>query len=171
MLHSDMPDEDVSYFSDSRDSPEPPCSDDSFDMTGFSSQSFHQQQQQCNYSMERTKLSIKQIRHALPEWMFEELVDTNTERRVRKTRRGNRAKRNRDSGLGMSPPSSPEICEDTLSLTISLMPKDLQRCFAEWQRERSAFIAQHDVPRQQEIEHIMWSAVYNINQSRTLVAL
>lgn len=46
-----------------------------------------------NCSMERTKLSTKQIKHALPNWMFSELVETvaaAVEKKPKKTRRGSR---------------------------------------------------------------------------------
>lgn len=126
-------------------------------------------------SMERTKLSTKQIRHALPEWMFVELVDEAVpgERRQKKTRRGNRAKRStsRDSGCeSTSPPPSPMLSlpmqpPTSLSKSIASLPADLQRCFSEWRRERKVAMMQNNIPKLQEVERVMWSAYNNITQA------
>lgn len=124
-------------------------------------------------SMERTKLSTKQIRHALPEWMFVELVDEAVpgERRQKKTRRGNRSKRSpsRDSGCeSTSPPPSPLLPMQpttSLSKSIASLPVDLQRCFSEWRRERKMAMMQNDLSKLQEVERVMWSAYHNITQA------
>ena len=125
-------------------------------------------------SMERTKLSTRQIRHALPDWMFEELVEDSLERRPRRTRRGNRARRNRDLAVSSgsesnSPPASPVVFGGhSLIKTISSLPLELQRCFSEWRRERKVAILQQDLYKQQEVERVMWSAYFNITQAHML---
>lgn len=131
-------------------------------------------------SMERTKLSTRQIRHALPDWMFEELVDENAERRPRRTRRGNRSRRSRQPGSGdmlgscsegISPPTSPVAFGGAqLGKSIATLPVDLQRCFSEWRRERRLAVLQHDLYRQQELERVMWSAYFNIAQAHLMAA-
>jgi hypothetical protein len=126
-------------------------------------------QQPLTCSMERTKLSTRQIRHALPDWLFEELVDETMpgERRThKKTRRGHRSKQNRELGGELSPPLSPTAPGGSLLKSISSLPSDLQRCFSEWRRERKVAILQSDFYKQQEVERIMWSAYHNITQAQ-----
>eukprot|EP00050_Salpingoeca_kvevrii_P008272 m.301890 g.301890 ORF g.301890 m.301890 type:complete len:218 (-) comp14954_c0_seq1:586-1239(-) len=114
--------------------------------------------------MQRTKLSTRQIKHALPSWMFDELIDPTAERRPRKTRRGSRQnKKNRQREALMSFAAAP-VMSSTTSLTkcIGALPVELQSCFNEWRRERKEAILHNDVVRQQDLERTMWSALRNI---------
>lgn len=145
-------------------------------------------------SMERTKLSAKQIRHALPEWMVTEVVDlcstksgaigNGAKRSRRRSRASDRSERGsktagsrtgQRSGVGSltvqqeAMVASPQSRQ--LLLAIAALPTDLQKCFSDWRRERWQAIAAGDVMRQQQIEGIMASALAGLQKRQTHAAL
>ena len=145
----------------------------------------HQQQQQQQQQqhelfvpsselIEPTKLTAKQIKHALPSWMFNDIVDDPLpdKRTPKKTRRGCRAKKNKDKANNNRMAMENDMTmlgngsSISLSKCIASLPAELQRCFTEWRRERKQAIMNSDIDRQNAIETIMWSAIRNIMSSQ-----
>ena len=47
---------------------------------------------------------------------------------------------------------------------ISYLPSNVQSFFSDWRRERKMALMLHDNYRQEEVEHYMWSAYFNVMQ-------
>jgi hypothetical protein len=79
--------------------------------------------------MKRTKLSVSQIKHALPHWLFLEV-------------------------MGNNKPSSPK--RQTLLRGIASLPLHLQAAFDDLRKERKHAMMTNNLVRQRETEKAMW---------------
>lgn len=135
--------------------------------------------------MERTKLklSTNQIKHALPNWMFSELVDAAAavEKKPNQFRRGIQGKKVKEvqlldssldeGSIGDRFPLGPnnkikgrsksdEYC--LLLKRIASLPMEIQRCFNKWKRERIDAITDNNNGRRRWVEADMWRALDKI---------
>jgi hypothetical protein len=97
--------------------------------------------------IEKTNLTTRLIKHALPRWMFIELVADDL-RQQKRTRR-----RNKKNG------------KQSLSRSIALLPRHSQYRFLGWKRERRQAMSEGNSDRQKEIELLMWAAIEEISIS------
>ena len=115
--------------------------------------------------LEKTKLSVTQIKHALPHWMFVEVV----QEEQHKTPPPPPVPSPRISPQHQAPTARPgsafsggKSSSANLMRCISQLPPHYQRCFSGWRRERSQAINNSDMNMKAAVEKVMWSALVAI---------